>query len=438
MKVAIFTPLNPIRSGISDYVENLALSVKESLEIDFFVDGYEAANEEIREQFHIYQMDQIESEELRKTYDLLWYQIGNNAEHHGKIFHYAEKYPGVLELHDFSLHNYVAATTVAQGKQDIYLNMLEYCHGQKGRQVGLEFINQCIPAPWEEQALQYPTNKYWIDKSLGVIVHSDFAKQMVRGMAPEKAVVHVPLYVKDNLSIIAGDKKTCRETLGIPDEKTVLGSFGFATRAKGNSQILEALAEIKEQGKDFVFYIAGDMQDEEVPVMIQKYGLEKQVVVTGYVTEKDFLTVMNSCDICLNLRYPTCGETSATLHTMLGLGKAVVVTDVGSFSDYPCVKKVSRDMNREDLAEAILELMENKELRNSMEKAAKTFAEENLNKEQSAELYIRFFDSLIKDEKRETDYWDSFVDKLMDLYLVEESYVNRISERVSSLLNESL
>ncbi len=50
---------------------------------------------------------------------------------------------------------------------------------------------------------------------------------------------------------------------------------------------------------------------------------------------------MAACDVVLNLRYPTVGESSGTLLRALGMGKAVVVSDVGSFREYPdeiCLK----------------------------------------------------------------------------------------------------
>ena len=56
---------------------------------------------------------------------------------------------------------------------------------------------------------------------------------------------------------------------------------------------------------------------------------------------EDFNGYMAACDIVLNLRYPTVGESSGTLLRALGMGKAVVVTDVGSFREYPdeiCLK----------------------------------------------------------------------------------------------------
>ncbi len=50
---------------------------------------------------------------------------------------------------------------------------------------------------------------------------------------------------------------------------------------------------------------------------------------------EDFNGYIAACDIVLNLRYPTVGESSGTLQRALGMGKAVVVSDVGSFSEYP-------------------------------------------------------------------------------------------------------
>ena len=43
---------------------------------------------------------------------------------------------------------------------------------------------------------------------------------------------------------------------------------------------------------------------------------------------------MAACDIVLNLRYPTVGESSGSLLRALGLGKAVLVSEVGSFAEF--------------------------------------------------------------------------------------------------------
>ena len=57
------------------------------------------------------------------------------------------------------------------------------------------------------------------------------------------------------------------------------------------------------------------------------------------------LTAMLAVDVGVNLRNPTAGETSATLNTMLGMGKPVIVSDIGTYREYPdlCCPKISTD-----------------------------------------------------------------------------------------------
>lgn len=439
MRIAIFTPLNPVRSGISDYVEELAPFLKEFMEIDFFTDGYEPEKAVIRDNFKVYNIDDIEDEVLRSSYDLLVYHVGNNSAHHGKIFHYAEKYPGILELHDFALHNYVAGTTFAKGDNEGYLDMLEYCHGKRGRQVGTEFLQgRCLP-PWEERAMEFPANKYWIDKSLGVIVHSDFAKQMIRGMVPEKPVVCIPLHTLDIQEDYEENYKKCREKLQIPKERIVLGSFGFATRPKQNREIVEALSAVKEKGLDFVFYIVGDVQDDGIKKAVEKHRLEENVIITGFTSTEEFDTYMGACDICLNLRFPTCGESSASLHRMFGLGKGIVVTDIGTFQDYPdeIAKKVpSGDKSIAEIARVIIELAKNPEELKNMQRAGVAYAERHFRIEENAKKYSAFFEKMAASDFREPDYWDSFTDRLMELQLTGESYVNQVCRIIAPLIEE--
>ncbi len=61
----------------------------------------------------------------------------------------------------------------------------------------------------------------------------------------------------------------------------------------------------------------------------------------GFTPIEKFVEYIGACDIVLNLRYPTVGETSGSLQRALGLGKAVIVSDVGSFAELPdeiCLK----------------------------------------------------------------------------------------------------
>ena len=49
MKIALFSPLNPVKTGISDYTEEMLFEMKKHVDIDLVIDqGYEPQNEKIR------------------------------------------------------------------------------------------------------------------------------------------------------------------------------------------------------------------------------------------------------------------------------------------------------------------------------------------------------------------------------------------------------
>ena len=70
-------------------------------------------------------------------------------------------------------------------------------------------------------------------------------------------------------------------------------------------------------------------------------NLNGQVKITGYVTEDTLIEIIKISDFCVNLRYPTAGETSRSVLQIMSLGKPVIVSNVGWFSELPnnsCLK----------------------------------------------------------------------------------------------------
>jgi glycosyltransferase involved in cell wall biosynthesis len=65
---------------------------------------------------------------------------------------------------------------------------------------------------------------------------------------------------------------------------------------------------------------------------------------------------MAACDVLVNLRYPTMGETSGSVIRALSLGKPLVVSDVGWFGELPddTVLKVPVDEHEVPTIEAAL------------------------------------------------------------------------------------
>ena len=87
--------------------------------------------------------------------------------------------------------------------------------------------------------------------------------------------------------------------------------------------------------------------------------IAKIVRVISFAPIEDFVGYMAATDIVLNLRYPTVGESSGSLLRALGLGRAVIVSDVGGFREFPdevCLK-APVDATEEDVLFEYLNLI---------------------------------------------------------------------------------
>jgi hypothetical protein len=101
---------------------------------------------------------------------------------------------------------------------------------------------------------------------------------------------------------------------------------------------------------------------------------------------------MGACDICVNLRWPTMGETSAAAVQVLTLGKPLVVSDVGWFSELPdevAIKIPVDQLEVDTLAAALERLADDEALRARMSAAALEYVRREHSLERAADLYAR-------------------------------------------------
>ncbi len=348
MKLAVFTPLNPARSGISDYSEALLPELAKHLHVEVFIDdGYEAdgfgpgVNIPIRNRREFRPQD----------FDETLYQFGNNP-FHAYIYDQARKHPGVLLMHELNMHHLVTDVTIKRNDWDAYLREVEH-EDQPGALDYARRVQRLEVGPdYDGLAL----NKRILQSGKSAIVHSRFVAQKLAESVPNLAIQQIP----HGAWIPEVNRHQWRHKLGVDELTPLIGVFGFLKpykRIRESLQAMRRLVRVEPRAK--MILVGEEHPDFPVSRIIDDMGLSEHVRVLGYTPIDDFVQYIGACDICLNLRYPTVGETSGTLLRALGLGRAVIVSDVGSFSDFDdqfCLK-VPVDSGEVDLIFEYLNLL---------------------------------------------------------------------------------
>lgn len=401
LKLAYFSPLLPIRSGISDYSHSLLTSLTSKAEVDLWVDGFTPTDVDLQRACEIidYATDPERLRELA-NYDGVIYQQANQINYHRRIYEVALLYPGVNVIHDFSIHPFLA-TYWLDHKRDGqgYLDEMAYSHGEEGLKVARATLAECQAGrwdqtPWETAPLRYPLNRRLLRRSKGVVVHSDFARERIEEMEPELPVATIAHLRLDTEmpQVIPPLVEQLRRYPGI-----ILASLGFATNNKGLDTALKAFAALRKQGVEAVYLLVGEvMPSFPLARILDDLGLRlgEEVLTTGFVEDAALLNLyLNLAHVCISLRRHTMGETSGVAVRALALGRPLIVSDIGWFGDLPndCVVKLSGGRGEADrLARFLLELCNEPALRNFLGENARRYAERHCVAEMIADQYLSF------------------------------------------------
>jgi glycosyltransferase involved in cell wall biosynthesis len=176
------------------------------------------------------------------------------------------------------------------------------------------------------------------------------------------------------------------------DGDPLIGSFGFLNSLKRIPQLLDAFAVVRARRPAARLLLVGPQSPEvELERRIASLGLEDAVVREGYVSEDRLWSLIAACDVCVSLRWPTMGETSAGMIRILSLAKPLVVSDVDAFRELPdavALKVPVDEWEVETLAAALDLLSSRPDVRAQMSEAARAYAAHEHDVDRAAEAYV--------------------------------------------------
>lgn len=370
MRVAFFSPLPPARSGIADYSEALVDALRPLVDLEVFSSAGR-------------QFDPAQ-------FDIALYQVGNNS-WHDFVYEAALQHPGVIVMHESNLHHLICDVTIKRGDWDAYVAECEYNGGATARAFA-ERVRRLEIGPDYEGV---PMTRRILESARGLIVHSRFLEAEMRVAGFDGPVGVIP----HGAWIPEGDRNCFRHKLGLDEHTPLIGIFGFLKPYKRIAESLRAFRRLVRVVPNARMILVGEEHpDFPLGSMIRSMELSANVRLLGFIPIGEFVGYLSACDIVLNLRYPTVGESSGTLLRSLGLGKAVLVSEIGSFQEFPedvCLK-VPPGADEEDLIFAYLNLLVS---RPDLARALGTRAREYVARECSwkavAQQYVRFLGQVV-------------------------------------------
>jgi len=378
MRVAYFSPLPPRKSGIADFSAELLPHLSRYLELEVFVEDPPAAGGQ--------PLPVRRFGEYRPSdFDLPLYQIGNNADH---VFVYetALRHPGVVVMHEFNLHHLIAEATIRRNDWDAYLREAEYNGGEKA----LAYARRVRALEAGPDYENLPMNRRLLEASRALIVLNRFVETQVRAAGYKPPVAVIP----HGAAMPESRRQAYRRRLGLDETTPLVGIFGFLKPYKRIAEALHALQRLaKVQPGVRMILVGEEHPDFPVRRLIESLGLEDHVRVLGYVPIEDFQGYMSAVDICLSLRYPTAGESSGPLLRALGLGRPVLVSDIGSFAELPddvCLKVPVDGREIDFIFEYLNLLVSRPELARALGERAKKYVKERCAWERVAPQYAAF------------------------------------------------
>jgi glycosyltransferase involved in cell wall biosynthesis/SAM-dependent methyltransferase len=392
MKLAVFSPLPPAQSGIADYCQALLPELARHFEIEAFPgDGYQAGGFPASLGIALRATREFRPE----AFDAILYQLGNNPDH-SHVYDAAIRHPGIVVLHEFNLHHLLADVTIRRGDWAAYLREVEYEGGAEALAFGKRVAALEVGPDYDGLAM----NRRILETCRGVIVHSRFMVNQIAATGITTPVCKIP----HGVWLPEINHNACRAHLGLDESTPLIGIFGFLKPYKRITEALRAMQRLVRLDSRVKMILVGEEHpDYPVRRQIEQFGLREYVRLLGYVPSEELEQYIATVDICLNLRYPTVGETSRTLQRALGLGRAVIVSDVGSFAELPgeiCLKAPVGEGEVDVLFEYLNLLITNPEIGRAMGARARHYVASECSWRHVGDLYADWIRAVVEGRAR--------------------------------------
>ena len=394
MKIAWFTPFHK-DSAIGKFSKYAAQSLSKYVKVDLFV--FEKDNLHNTDLNKIYYNEQNITS-LINDYDFCIYNMGDNTRYHASVFDVMRLRRGIVIAHDLCLHNFFRAYYIALNNNDasIYYNVMVKLYGSQDAlrilKAGDSFEE------WNNLDLvKYNMSEELIPHSLGILVHSEHHKKIISKIYHGPICMTPLLYINESVS----SKKFNNSSIFNSSKILNILTVGYVNPNKRIHSVIEAIGKSDILRENVYYTVVGSLSNQLyadlLNQMIKNYGIEDSIQLVGYTDDEDLTLYYQKADIVINLRVPALEGASASLIEQMNLGKIVVVSNTGMYSEMPddCVIKIEPENEIKQLINKLENIISSPSLHKKYGENAKMFSEHYFSSEQYGEKLYDFIQQIL-------------------------------------------
>ena len=343
MKLLWFSPVPPAKTDIANYTRRIAAPLRELLDVTFVHPDGASPDPELGS----IPIAALSPRQINRA-DLCVYQIGNNPDFHSQILETAQKFPGLVVLHDRAVHEFLlihyALTQQRTGTAQLnaYRTAMTRWYGADGLMAAQQ-LTQGRTGP-ADLASRFPLFEVVLDRALGVVCHNPQLTAELRRRFPHLPMVDLPLPYAAPATQPERPRRSATDPIR-------LVMFGFMAANRRASEFLHSWNQSDCRDR-FELHLAGELSDRpRFDAAAAQLGLTDRIVHHGFLPDAALDALITSATLALNLRNPSMGEASGSQLRIWANGCPSAVSDAGWYAALPdsCVCKIGLETEQADL-----------------------------------------------------------------------------------------
>jgi hypothetical protein len=256
------------------------------------------------------------------SFDYVLYHLGNNP-FHACSFRALNSRPGIILMHEYNnLDYYFSCWKELRRNERDYLLDTAYKRYQRTFKDAKDII-QYIRSIQEESpySVDFACEDIAIKLASTVIFHSEKIASRFRKRYPARSILTIKFPVEETIP-----DETCMTRLQLPANSFLFGCFGYIGSWKRFEVLIETWRSWKDRPNNCYLLIVGRKQYD-----ISFPEDENIIHLENIDSNEDFNSLLVSCDCGIQLRYPSVGETSASLSKFIAHSIPVITTETENF-----------------------------------------------------------------------------------------------------------